>query len=206
MESDIVIVGGGIVGLATAYQLKQSRPDLKVTLVEKENSLAKHQTGNNSGVIHSGIYYKPGSLKAVNCINGYHMLLDFVAQHNIAHTLCGKVIVATSKEEIPALENIYQRGLQNGLKKIRKVGLEELKSIEPHVNGIEGIQVKETGIIDYKEVCQKLAEIFQASGGQIISNSKVTDIKKQAKGAVVVSDKAEINTRLIVNCAGLYSD
>jgi len=206
MGKDIVIIGGGIVGLATAYQLKQAKPDLNITLVEKENTLAKHQTGNNSGVIHSGIYYKPGSLKAINCINGYHLLLDFVQKNNIAYNLCGKVIVATSKAEIPALETIYQRGLQNGLNKIRKIGLEELKSIEPHVNGLEGIQVPETGIIDYTEVCQKLGELFKAAGGEIISGSKVTTIKKTATGATIVSEKKEIETKLVVNCAGLYSD
>lgn len=206
MGKDIVVIGGGIVGLATAYQLKKAKPELSITLVEKENTLAKHQTGNNSGVIHSGIYYKPGSLKATNCINGYHLLLDFVKEHNVAYNLCGKVIVATSKSEIPALENIYQRGIQNGLSAIRKIGVDELKTYEPHVNGVEAIHVPYTGIIDYTEVSNKLGELFKSAGGEIISNSKVSAIRKTANGAVVVSEKKEIETKLVVNCAGLYSD
>ncbi|MFN0049782.1 MAG: L-2-hydroxyglutarate oxidase [Cytophagales bacterium] len=203
---DITIIGGGIVGLATAYQLKEAKPELKVALLEKEGELVKHQTGNNSGVIHSGLYYKPGSLKAINCINGYNMLLEFADKHNIKYNLCGKVVVATRKEELQGLENLYQRGIENGLTKIKKLNLEELKAIEPHVNGIEGLQVPYTGIIDYVAVSLKMAELFKAKGGEIFLNSKVTHIKNHTDFSEVITSSQILKTKLIVNCAGLYSD
>lgn len=204
---DITIIGGGIVGLATAYQLKEANSQLKIALLEKENELVKHQTGNNSGVIHSGLYYKPGSLKATNCINGYNMLLDFANKHNIKYNLCGKVVVATLPEEIERLENLYQRGLQNGLTKIKRLNLQELKEIEPHVNGLEGIFVPYTGIIDYTEVAEKMGELFKAKGGEIHLNSKVENIiNKTATSEIVTKGGKTFETKLVVNCAGLYSD
>ena len=204
--NDVLIIGGGIVGLATAFKLKESNPQLKVTLLEKENGLAKHQTGNNSGVIHSGVYYKPGSLKATNCINGYNMLLDFANKHGIKYNLCGKVIVATQKEELDRLNSLYERGLENGLSNIRKIKTEELKEIEPYVNGLEAIHVPYTGIIDYIEVSIKLGELFQQMGGQIHLSQKVVDIKNKDHHSEVITDKGTFTTKLIINCAGLYSD
>ena len=148
MKQDIIVIGGGIVGLATALHIKTDNPALKVCVIEKEAAIAIHQTGNNSGVIHSGLYYKPGSLKAINCIRGYHLLVEFCKQHEVPYELCGKVVVATAKEEIPLLSNLYARGTENGLKNLKKLNKEELKTYEPHVNGLEGIFVPQTGIVD----------------------------------------------------------
>ncbi len=206
VKNDIIVIGGGIVGLATALQLKTKNPDLKLTLLEKENELAKHQTGNNSGVIHSGIYYKPGSLKAVNCVTGYKKLLAFCDQEGIPYDLCGKIIVATSKEELPRLETLYERGGQNGLTGLKKIREGELKEYEPHVNGIAGIFVPQTGIIDFKTVAEKYAEKIRALGGEIILGAKVKRIVSLNGSSTVYTSDNEYQAKLIVNCAGLYSD
>lgn len=206
MQYDCIMIGGGIVGLATAHKILEAKPDLKILLVEKEEILAKHQTGNNSGVIHSGVYYKPGSLKATNCIRGYDMLLEFAQKHNIAYDLCGKVVVATKTEQIPLLQNVYDRGIQNGLTKITRINKEELREIEPHCAGIDALKVPYTGIIDYKHVSLKLGELIEASGGTIMLSTKVTNIKPEGKGAVVETTKGDFHARLVINCAGLYSD
>ena len=144
---DITIIGGGIVGLATALQIQAANRNLKIVLLEKESSLARHQTGNNSGVIHSGLYYKPGSLKATNCIRGYNLLLDFCQSNEIPFDLCGKIVVATEQQELPLLENLYNRGQQNGLSNLKKLTSQELKEHEPHVTGLAGIFVPQTGIV-----------------------------------------------------------
>ncbi len=206
MKYDIVIVGGGIVGLATALRLKELKPALKIALLEKEKTLAAHQTGHNSGVIHSGIYYKPGSLKATNCINGYHQLLDFCNKHEVNYDLCGKIIVATNTEEIQYLENIYKRGVENGLAGLKKIGREEIKELEPHCSGIEGIIVPQTGIIDYTAVSLKYAEVFKAAGGEIFLGEYVKDITTKGNETTVLTEKGTYNTKLVINCAGLYSD
>ncbi len=206
MQYDVLIIGGGIVGLATALRLKQNNSRLKVILLEKENSLAKHQTGNNSGVIHSGIYYKPGSLKATNCIRGYNDLIKFCEENGVRYELCGKIIVATSQAELPALENIYKRGIDNGLSKIRKIRKEELNEFEPHVNGIQGIAVPYAGIINYTEVCDKYAQLFKAAGGEIKLGEKVLDIRVSSDGADVITSNTTYSAKLVVNCAGLFSD
>jgi len=203
---DVIITGGGIVGLATAYRLKEANPNLKLLLLEKEAALAMHQTGNNSGVIHSGIYYKPGSLKAKNCIEGYNQLLDFCNKEEIPYELCGKVIVATSDAEIPAMENIYKRGVENGLANIKKIGPEELKEHEPHVNGVAAIRVPQTGIIDYKLVAQTYGKRVQDKKGEIHLSEKVIGIQEKTNHSEVVTNKSSYQTKLVVNCAGLYSD
>ena len=205
---DIIIAGGGIVGLATALKLKEKRPLLNVAIIEKEDQVSKHQTGNNSGVIHSGIYYKPGSLKAINCMKGYHMLLEFCDKNSIKYNLCGKVIVATELWELPILENIYQRGLLNGLKDCKKINAEELKKIEPHVKGIEAIYVPQTGIIDYKQVSEKMKELFQDLGGKVMLGEKVLNIVtiESDKTSSIQTDKASYKTRLFINCGGLQCD
>ncbi|MCF0065366.1 L-2-hydroxyglutarate oxidase [Dyadobacter chenwenxiniae] len=204
---DITIVGGGIVGLATALRLKEQKASLKILLLEKENEVAKHQTGHNSGVIHSGLYYKPGSLKATNCIRGYQMLIDFCNREGVHYDLCGKIVVATSENQSPLLRNLFERGNQNGLIKNRMLSQGEIREIEPHVAGLEGIWVPYTGIIDYKTVSEKYAECFQKLGGKIQFGEKVIDIRNRNSHSEVVSATGKIfETKLIVNCAGLYSD
>ncbi len=203
---DITIIGGGIVGLATALTLKNSNPDLNILLLEKENELAKHQTGNNSGVIHSGLYYKPGSLKATNCIHGYNLLIDFCRENEIPFDLCGKIVVATEENELPLLENLFVRGQQNGLQNLKKLNREELLEYEPHVAGLAGIFVPQTGIVDYKLVAQKYGDLIQQKGGNIILGEKVLDIQSSEDKSVVVTQKASYTTKLVINCAGLYSD
>lgn len=206
MNSDIIIIGGGIVGLATALQLKQQNTSLKITLLEKETELAKHQTGNNSGVIHSGIYYKPGSLKATNCIHGYNLLIDFCKQNDVPYELCGKIIVATEESELPLLQNLFTRGQQNGLGGLRMLKAEELKEYEPHVAGITGIAVPQTGIVDYKKVAEKYGQRIKELGGEIILGEKVIDIQLATDKVVVSTQKQSYTGKLLINCAGLYSD
>jgi len=207
MKTDIIIIGGGIVGLSTAYQLLQLNPDLTVTILEKENAVAKHQTGNNSGVIHSGIYYKPGSLKAQNCLRGYDMLIDFCKAQNIEYDLCGKIIVAIKPEEIAGLEALYQRGIQNGLSGLRFLSKDEIKRYEPNCVGIKGVFVPQTGIVDYKQIAVKLAENINLNPkGNIILNSKIQAIVGNEHGAVVHTDTERYEARLVINCAGLYCD
>jgi L-2-hydroxyglutarate oxidase len=208
MRYDIVIIGGGIVGLATAMQLKKSNPGLKTALLEKEHTLAAHQTGNNSGVIHSGLYYKPGSLKATNCLNGYKKLLEFCDRENIAYDLCGKIVVATSAEELPRLENLYQRGLENGLVRNKKISGDEIKEYEPNITGLAGIRVPYTGITDYREVSNKYASIFtERYGGEIYPGHRVKAIKRHSdRSEVITAGDKVFETKLIVNTAGLYCD
>ncbi len=206
MNYDIIIVGAGAVGLATAYQILQKKPSTKVLILEKEHAVGSHQTGNNSNVIHSGIYYKPGSLKARNCMQGYKMLLDFCNEHGITYSLCGKVIVATDTAEVPLLENIYKRGLENGLTNLRRLSATEIREYEPHVNGIDGIHVPQTGIVDYRKVAEKYAEVVQAAGGEIRLGEKVLNIKTNSSGVTVATVNNTFTSRIIVNCAGLYSD
>lgn len=206
MQYDIIIIGGGIVGLATALRLKQQKPALQILLLEKEKLLAQHQTGHNSGVIHSGIYYKPNSLKAQNCLRGYEQLLAFCQEHNIPYEICGKVIVATQETELPALENVFKRGQENGLQGLKKLSAEEIKEYEPHVNGIQGIFVPQTGIVNYTQVSLKYAELFAQAGGEVRTNEKVLNIAPKRGNAEVFTTKTAYQAKLVINCAGLYSD
>ncbi len=207
MQYDIVIIGGGIVGLASALKMKVGRPNLKIVVIEKEKQLAVHQTGHNSGVIHSGIYYKPGSLKAKNCIDGYNQLIEFCNRENIAYDLCGKIIVATSKEELPMLETIMQRGVQNGLKNLKKITAEQIKEYEPYCNGLAGIHVPQTGIVDYKVVATRYAHNFRNLGGEVILGERVLNIvQKNENISTISTDKGDYQAKLVVNCAGLFSD
>lgn len=205
-QYDCIVVGGGIVGLATALKLIEAKPSLRVMVLEKENEVAKHQTGNNSGVIHSGIYYKPGSLKALNCIRGYELMLQFAREQNIPFDLCGKVIVATSPEELPLLETLYQRGVENGLTDIVRINAQQIKEYEPHCTGIAGIRVPYTGIIDYGEVARVMSQRIQSLGGEVLLRHQVTNIRKASNGAEVDAAGKTFRTRLVVNCAGLFSD
>ncbi len=202
---DFTIIGGGIVGLSTAIALTKKFPSAKITLLEKEASWAAHQTGHNSGVIHSGIYYKPGSYKAKLCRDGNQSIVAFCQEHNINYKVCGKVIVATKEAELPLLENLYQRGLANQIE-ITKLNKEQVKEIEPYVSCLAGIWVKSTGIVDYKQVCQKYAEIVANSGAELNNNTRVDNIREIKEGYVLETNNGEYTTKFLINCAGLYSD
>ncbi|WP_026951720.1 L-2-hydroxyglutarate oxidase [Algoriphagus mannitolivorans] len=206
MVYDIVIVGGGIVGLATGLKIQQKNPSLKIAVLEKEDQLAKHQTGNNSGVIHSGLYYKPGSLKATNCINGYHELVQFCQTEKIPFEITGKVVVATREEQKPLLDILLERGLQNGLKGTRKITLEELKEYEPYCAGVAAIHVPQTGIVDYYQVALAYGRKIIQNGGQIFLNHKVLKINQKNNINYIETFNKTFEAKLVINCAGLYSD
>lgn len=206
MKYDIIVVGAGIVGLASALKILEKNPNLKLLILEKEDSVAKHQTGNNSGVIHSGIYYKPGSLKATNCLNGYKMLLEFCDKHEVKYDICGKVIVATSENEIPYMRNLYERGLQNGLTGLKILNPDEVKEIEPHVECKAAIKVPQTGIIDYTEVCNKYLELILNNGSSIKFNEIVTGINIKSDYCEVITQNSVYESNFVVTCAGLQSD
>ncbi|MHA7128653.1 L-2-hydroxyglutarate oxidase [Algoriphagus namhaensis] len=206
MKYDVAIVGGGIVGLATALKIQQKAPKLKVVILEKEPQLARHQTGNNSGVIHSGLYYKPGSLKATNCLQGYKELVEFCTREQIPFELTGKVVVATREEQKPLLQNLLERGLQNGLTGTRSITQEELKEFEPHCRGVAAIHVPQTGIVDYYEVALAYGRKFLQGGGTIFYNHKVLKINTKGTLNAIITSEKTIEAKLLVNCAGLYSD
>lgn len=203
---DVTVIGGGIVGLATALQIQKTNPSLRILLIEKEKELARHQTGNNSGVIHSGLYYKPGSLKALNCIRGYHLLIDFCKENGITYDLCGKIVVATEEKELSLLQNLFVRGQQNGLDNLKKLSKEELKEYEPHVTGLEGIFVPQTGIVDYTKVSLKYGEILQKNGATLKLGERVIGIQNKSGQQEVITDQSIYTTKVVINCAGLYSD
>ena len=206
MSYDIIIIGAGLVGLATAYQAKLKDPDSKILILEKEKDVSLHQSGHNSGVIHSGIYYKPGSLKAKNCIEGYHSVINFAEKYGIRYDLCGKIIVATSQEELPLLDNIYKRGTENGLQDLKYLSREEFREIEPHCEGVRAIKVPQTGIIDYPGVAKKIKELFEDLGGEVKFNNEVKDIINKGPEIIVKTNVSEFKTKKMVSCAGLYSD
>jgi len=207
MKYDVVIIGAGIVGLATGLRLKEKNPGLRLAIVEKEPAVARHQTGNNSGVIHAGVYYKTGSLKAQNCTTGYKKLIDFCNREGIAYDLCGKLIVATRSEELPRLENLFERAISNGLDRVKKVPAEEITAYEPHATGLAAIHVPYTGIVDYTKVSEKYAEIIRDRyQGELIFSNQVTALQSREGEIDVVTGKQVISTKLVVNTAGLYSD
>lgn len=202
---DFAIIGGGIVGLSTAMALGKRYPNARILVLEKESNWAFHQTGNNSGVIHSGIYYKPGSFKAKFCRDGCRSMVEFCQEHGIEHEICGKVIVATNETELPRLENLYTRGLENGID-VKRITPEEVREIEPHVTSVGGILVSSTGIANYKQVCYKYAEIIRQQGGELRLNTKVEKIVISGKHQVLETNSGPFETRFVINCAGLHSD
>jgi len=202
---DYVIIGGGIVGLSTGYALIQKYPHAKIAVIEKENTLAFHQTGHNSGVIHSGIYYKPGSLKAKLSKEGGDLLRAFCNENEIPYEMCGKVIVATEKQELPLLENLYKRGLEHQLN-ISLIDSDQLAEIEPHANGLQAIQVMDAGIVKYKRVAEAMAKIIQEKGGTILLRTKVEKIMEGSAGLEIVCNTTTIQSKYLINCAGLHSD
>ena len=204
-QKSIVIVGGGIVGLATAYRITQRLPELTVTVLEKEAQVAQHQTGHNSGVLHSGIYYKPGSLKATNCRAGKLAMEEFCQQHGVPFEQCGKVIVAVDDNDLPALENIFARGQANGVT-CEMIDADRLGELEPHARGVRAIHVPEAGIVDYVEVCNKLAELVTLAGGQVVTSAKVTGVTRAGEQLVFATSAGDYTADFAVNCAGLYCD
>jgi L-2-hydroxyglutarate oxidase len=206
LKYDIAIIGAGIVGLGTALKIKEKSPEKKIIIIEKESDVAAHQTGHNSGVIHSGLYYKPGSLKATNCITGYNMLVDFCEQNEIAYELCGKVVVATSKEEIPILNGLFTRGIANGLEGLKMLDQEEIKEREPHVNGMEGFFVPQTGIVDYAIVAEKMKERLLEKDVEFVFDAKVNKIDTTSTSVNIIANGEQYESSKLINCAGLHSD
>jgi len=202
---DVAIIGGGIVGLATGYQYLRRHPGSSLLIVEKEPQLAQHQTGHNSGVLHSGIYYKPGSLKARNCREGKAAMEEFCRAEGVPFDLCGKVIVATAESELPALDRILERGQANGVV-CSMIDRGRLAELEPHAAGIRAIHVPEAGIIDYPQVCRKLAERVRADGGEIVTGARVTAMHQEGAAVRLITTAGEYQARQVANCAGLYSD
>ncbi len=201
-----VVIGGGIVGLAAALKIKEKNPKYRVAVVEKEDNIARHQTGHNSGVIHSGLYYAPGSFKAKNCVDGYQQLLRFCEEEEIPYERCGKLVVATSMEEVPYLDQLAERGKANGLDGIKVMGPEEMQEVEPHVAGVKALFVPQTGIIDYEEVARKMAEKFKHFGGEIHTGNRVHGFDHHDPLIQVFTSSHTFVTRSVVNCTGLFAD
>lgn len=207
-QYDVIVIGGGIVGLSTAYKLNIHHPELKILVLEKENAVAFHQTGRNSGVLHSGIYYKPGSYKAKNCVEGRREIVQFAKDHKIAHDICGKLIVATKESELAHMQKVYNNGLQNGVEDLELVGPERIKEIEPYCSGIQGIRVGCTGIIDFVGVSKVLSDLIEQkfNGSKVLLEHEVTAFEKVDGHTTVVTPKGKFKTRFIVNCTGLQTD
>lgn len=204
---DVIVIGGGIVGLASAYKINSRYPDKKILVIEKENEVAAHQTGHNSGVIHSGIYYKPGSYKAIHCVNGRRELVDFAKEHNIKHDICGKVIVATDESELAHMKKVYNNGIANGVEGIELIDAKKIKEIEPYCEGIAGIWVACTGIIDYPDVARTYVKLLSEKfNSEVNTGEKVIAFEKQGETTLVVTDKNKYKTKYLITCAGLQSD
>lgn len=203
---DLAIIGGGILGLATGLKILETHPAARLLILEKEPEIARHQTGHNSGVIHSGLYYKPGSLKAQGCVAGRKALIAFCEQNSVPYEICGKVVVATAEEELPRLDELYRRGVANGLRGVEIIGPERLKEIEPHTTGIKALYVPETGIIDYTKVAAAYAAKIRSGGGEIRTSSKVTGIAERGGEIALQTTSGEDRARHLINCCGLQSD
>ncbi len=205
-EADLLIVGAGIVGLATALEVTRRFPAMRVIVVEKEDHVAAHQTGHNSGVIHSGLYYKTGSLKARNCVAGAASMKRFCQEQNIPYEECGKLVVATTPAEVPRLEQLHQRGIANGVPGLRMLQREQFREIEPHCEGLAALQVPSTGIVDYTVVAQKYAELIERAGGEIVFDAKVEGLREDGGSNIIETKAGSFRARYVINCAGLYSD
>ena len=203
---DVLIVGGGIIGLATALQLSHQYPRCRLAVIEKEDELAVHQTGHNSGVVHSGIYYRPGSQKAEFCVSGVSSLVRFCEENGIEYERCGKVIVAADESELGRLEDLYQRGTANGVEGLEMIGPERLREIEPHARGIKALYAPGTGIVDFKAVARAYADQIRASGGEILTGTGVVGIRRSGASICVETTQGGLESKYLVNCAGLYAD
>ncbi|MGH7980270.1 MAG: L-2-hydroxyglutarate oxidase [Limisphaerales bacterium] len=206
MRYDIAVIGGGIVGLAAAYRLLEARPGLKLILLEKEAKLAAHQTGRNSGVLHSGLYYKPGSEKARLSVRGLQEMIAFCREHGIAHEQCGKIVVASDESELPRLETLWERGNANGLSGLRKLTPDQIKEIEPYAAGVAAIHVPQEGIVDYPAVCDKLAVLLRGNGGEIALNTCVEKTISQGNERIIKTGAGDFHANFVVSCGGLFSD
>lgn len=199
----VAVIGGGIIGLATAYRLGQKFPDAHITVLEKEPAVGRHQSGHNSGVLHAGLYYKPGSAKARLAVSGIRQMVAFCQEHSIPHEICGKLVVATSEEEVPRLRELYSRGQQNGLSGLQLLNSEELREIEPHAAGIAAIRVPEEGIVDYPRVCEALSGLVQ---GRVITGAAARGLRQVNDGWVINTSAGDFEANLFINCAGLHCD
>ena len=203
---NVIIIGGGVVGLGVALEITRRFPRLRLLLLEKEDRVARHQSGHNSGVIHSGVYYKPGSMKARLCVSGAAAMIEFCREHEVAHEVCGKVIVAIDTDELPRLEELHRRGEANGLVGLRMIGPEELREIEPHSTGMKALVVPSTGITDYAKVSEKYADLISARGGTVLTSAAATGIRRGTSEIVVETSRGAFSTTALINCAGLQSD
>jgi len=203
---DVVVIGGGIVGLAVGREITQRFPRLRLVVLEKEGRVGAHQSGHNSGVIHSGVYYKPGSLKAQLCVTGAAAMVEFCREHGVPFAVCGKVIVATSAAQMPRLQDLLERGHANGVAGMRMLGPEELREFEPHASGVAALLVPGTGVTDYAKVCEKYAELIGAQGGEVRTSTEVVGIRTSESQTVIETSGGAIAARAVINCAGLFSD
>jgi L-2-hydroxyglutarate oxidase len=205
-QKSFLIVGGGLVGLATAYRLLEKFPLARITLLEKEGRVGMHQSTHNSGVLHAGLYYAPGSAKAKLAVAGIRQMTKFCREEDIAHEICGKLVVAVTPEELPRLDELLRRGQANGLQGLRKLEITEMRKIEPHVNGLAAVHVPEEGIVDYRQVCDRLALRIQERGGRIVTDAKVERLERKADAWIATTKTAEYDADFLINCAGLHCD
>ena len=202
----ITVIGGGIIGLATAFRLTQKLPTAAITVLEKEAGVGQHQSGHNSGVLHCGLYYKPGSMKAKLAVSGIRQMIGFCQEHGVPHEVCGKLVVAAKDDEIPRLNELYERGQQNGLSGLRRLGVSEMREIEPHVGGVAAIHVPEEGIADYPAVCGTLVRCLAAAGGKVVTLAAVTRLRRSGAQWIAITASGDFESDYIVNCAGLQCD
>jgi (S)-2-hydroxyglutarate dehydrogenase len=206
MSNDVIVIGGGVVGLSVAREATRRFPRMRVVVLEKEARVGSHQSGHNSGVIHSGVYYKPGSLKARTCVQGATAMVEFCREHGVAFDICGKVIVATAQDELPRLQDLLERGRANGVDGLKMLGPEELREIEPHAAGVAALHVPGTGVTDYAKVCEKYAELIRGQGGEVRTSTKVTGVRQRESETVIETTAGSFAAQSVINCAGLFSD